>query len=80
MKALTPAQRKALDQICRSNGAGVSISVGTCHALYGLPLSYPWRKLWDLDLIQGKANHAGYVVHTRKGLALWRELEGITNG
>jgi hypothetical protein len=64
---LTRAQRWALDQVCRSNGGGVEVITGREDHNYGVPTVNPWKKLWELDLIQGKAGHAYRVVHTRLG-------------
>lgn len=69
---LTKPQWDNLVKICRSNGGGVEVSVGYDHHNYGIPTNPAIRKLWDLDLIQGKANHACMVVHTKKGLDLYR--------
>lgn len=63
---LPPAQRAMLDKICRTNGGGVwaeGLSARTRNALE------------RAGLIQGKSGRQDYAVHTREGLALWREQQ-----
>lgn len=78
-RGLTKAQREALNTVCATNGGGVVVSVGTSDHNYGVPTVNPWRRLWELDLIQGKASHAYRVVHTRAGWVVRAELERIAD-
>ena len=72
---LTKAQREALITVCMTNGGGVKVATGHEDHNYGTPTQNPWKRLWELGLIQGKASHAYRVVHTREGWAVRAILE-----
>ena len=62
---LSAPMRDLLFRVCRSNGGGVSAyceNMATVKALY------------NRDLVQGKAGEQSCIVHTRKGLALYRSM------
>lgn len=58
-------QLALLATVCQTNGGGVYISGA---------LEKTAKRLEELELIQGKSSAQYCAVHTRKGLALWREL------
>lgn len=60
-------QIEALLAVCRTNGGGIKVATGAEDHNYGSPTQNPWKRLWELGLIQGKASHAYRVVHTRLG-------------
>lgn len=62
---LGPKQFELLARVCKTNGGGI----------YFHDIGYESkvvRRLESLGLIQGKLNHDGWIVHTRKGLDLYR--------
>ena len=67
---LTANQQDALHEVCRSNGGGVNIRCRVNAENVVEPMSPPFRKLFTLGLIQGKAGGFECVVHTRDGLAV----------
>lgn len=74
-RKLTPLQLAALGRVCRTNGGGVSVL-----AYHGPDDSIVisdrvMNALYKRGLIQGKAGSYSTVVHTREGLALWRESQ-----
>lgn len=78
-RSLSRALRRALDNVCRTNGGGVSVRCRVGDDGYGVPINGPMRKLFEKGLIQGKAGAYEKVVHTRLGLAVRAiiEEEGI---
>jgi hypothetical protein len=74
MRPLTPKQREALAEVCRTNGGGVRLNCTVTDDGTVVPIDRVYRALFKRELIQGKAGAYSTVVHTREGLALHREL------
>ena len=75
---LTHAQWAAHEQVCHTNGGGVSVRCKVTDSGEVVPVAAPMRKLFNIGFIQGKAGAFERVVHTRDGLAAYRtrfELE-----
>jgi hypothetical protein len=70
LDGLTDAQKRALIEVCRTNGGGVRVRCRVGDDGYGIPTNPAYRKLFELGLIQGKSGGFETVVHTRDGLAL----------
>lgn len=64
-RKLTPVQMRLLGRIVATNGGGLSASDENRRV---------WSRLYDLDLIQGKAGAGHRIVHTALGLQTWRAL------
>ena len=73
-EGLTPTERQALEEVCRSNGGGVRVKCRTGDDGYGIPTAPAFRKLLGKGLIQGKSGGYETVVHTRDGLAVRAHL------
>lgn len=70
---LTAKQFDALAQVCRTNGGGVYVRCNVGDDGYGIPVHPQMKRLHALGLIQGKAGGYDTVVHTREGLAIYRD-------
>jgi hypothetical protein len=71
---LSEAQKAALSRVCATNGGGVRVPVRVGEDGYGIPTQPQYRKLFDLGLIQGKSGSYETVVHTKVGLAVYRQM------
>jgi DNA-binding MarR family transcriptional regulator len=67
---LTPKQLELLQRVCLSNGGGINAGYSETAAH-----TRTVRQLERKGLVQGKLGQPSCAVHTKEGLALFRQLK-----
>lgn len=76
IRGMSDAQKRLLARVCGLNGGGFATPV-KIHDDEVIPTHGPMEKLYRKGLVQGKAGGIQVVVHTSKGLEVYRRMKAL---